>query len=277
MSACAGIGLKPEYYDQALAAPVDGIWFEVHAENYMVDGGPRLAWLGAIRERHPIALHGVAMSLAADADPDLDHLARLVAMAKRFEPARISEHLAWSDWGGVYYPDLLPVPRTSASLRRIAANICRVQDALKRHILIENPSHYLVMDDHEFEETDFLRELVRRSGCGLLLDINNVFVSARNLGFDAHAYLDAFPTDAVQEIHLAGHTADPALGESLLIDSHDAPVAEAVWALYRRFTTRAGSRPTLIERDGNLPDWEVLRAECDRAQVILDESMAMAA
>ena len=243
----------------------------------MVDGGPRLAWLEAIRGRHPISLHGVAMSLAADAEPDPAHLARLVALTSRFDPARISEHLAWSTWSSVYYPDLLPVPRNGEALERLTTNIGRVQDALKRHILIENPSHYLVMENHDYEEIEFLRELARRSGCGLLLDINNVFVSARNLGFDAEAYLEAFPADAVQEIHLAGHSADPALGEALLVDSHDASVAEAVWTLYRRFIARAGAHPTLIERDGNLPDWEVLHAERERAQGVLDPPLAMAA
>ena len=277
MSASAGLGLKPEYYDRALAAPAGGIWFEVHPENYMVDGGPRLGWLEAIRGRHPISLHGVGMSLAADAEPDAAHLARLAALAKRFDPARISEHLAWSAWGGAYYPDLLPVPRTGAALARLAGNIARVQDTLKRHILIENPSHYLLIEGHEYGETGFLAELVRRTGCGLLLDINNVFVSARNLGFDAEAYLDAFPGEAVEEIHLAGHCADPVLGEALLVDSHDAPIAEAVWRLYQRFLARFGPRPTLIERDGNLPGFDVLLAERARAEDLLNTPIAMAA
>lgn len=277
MSASAGLGLKPEYYDRALASPADGIWFEVHPENYMVDGGPRLAWLEAIRARHPLSLHGVAMSLGADADPDAAHLARLASLAARIEPARISEHLAWSAWGGTYYPDLLPLPRTGEALARVAGNISRVQDALRRAILIENPSHYLVMEAHEYEETGFLAELANRTGCRLLLDINNVFVSARNLGFDAEAFIDAFPGDAVEEVHLAGHSADPALGAALLIDSHDAPVAEAVWSLYQRFIARVGPRPTLIERDGNLPAYEALLAERERAQHVLRTPIAMAA
>jgi uncharacterized protein len=261
----AGLALKPEHYAEALAAPADGLWFEVHAENYMVAGGPRLAWLEALRARHPLSLHGVALSLAADATPDAAHLERLAALARRFEPSLVSEHLAWSAWRGAYYPDLLPFPRTSAALARIADNVVRVQDALGRAIAIENPSHYLALEGHEWDEIDFLAELARRTGCGLLLDVNNVFVSARNLGASAQAYIDAFPGEFVDEIHLAGHSMDSAL----LIDSHDAPVAREVWALYERLIARIGPRPTLIERDGNLPAFSVLAAEWARAQSVL--------
>ena len=227
----AGLGLKPQHYDAALACPADGLWFEVHPENYMVDGGPRLAWLEAIRARHAISLHGVALSLAADAVPDALHLSRLAALAKRIQPQLISEHLAWSTWRGAYHPDLLPFPRTHEALARIADNILRTQDALQRRIAIENPSHYLKIVGHAWSEIDFLIELTRRSGCGLLLDVNNVYVSARNLGFSAEACIDNFPGDAVMEIHLAGHTRDPNLGDALLVDSHDASVAPEVWAL----------------------------------------------
>jgi uncharacterized protein (UPF0276 family) len=261
----AGLALKPEHYAEALAAPADGLWFEVHAENYMVAGGPRLAWLEALRARHPLSLHGVALSLAADDTPDAAHLERLAALARRFEPWLVSEHLAWSAWRGAYYPDLLPFPRTSAVLARIADNVVRVQDALGRAIAIENPSHYLALEGHEWDEIDFLAELARRTGCGLLLDVNNVFVSARNLGASAQAYIDAFPGEFVDEIHLAGHSMDGAL----LIDSHDAPVAPEVWALYERLVARIGPRPTLIERDGNLPAFSVLAAEWARAQSVL--------
>jgi uncharacterized protein (UPF0276 family) len=226
----AGLGLKPAHYAEALAAPADGLWFEVHPENYMVAGGPRLAWLEAIRARHPLSLHGVALSLAADAPPDETHLARLAALVDRFEPALVSEHLAWSTWQGAYRPDLLPFPRTSEALMRIAANVERTQDALGRRIALENPSHYLVIDGHDWDEIDFLETLARRTGCRLLLDVNNVYVSARNLGLSAAAYIDAFPGALVAEIHLAGHTADPTLGAALLVDSHDAPVDPAVWA-----------------------------------------------
>ncbi len=256
----AGLGLKPEHYQEALACPAEGLWFEVHSENYMVDGGPRLAWLEAIRSRHPIALHGVALSLAADAPPDAAHLARLKGLADRIQPAVVSEHLAWSTWRGAYHPDLLPFPRSSAALARIADNVMRTQDALGRRIAVENPSHYVRLDGHDWDEIPFLAELSRRSGCGLLLDVNNVYVGARNLGYSAEAYVDAFPAGAVLEVHLAGHSPDPHLGEVLLVDSHDAPVAPAVWALYERLINRIGPRPTLIERDDNLPPFVGLLA-----------------
>lgn len=265
----AGLGLKPQHYDEASAAPADGLWFEVHPENYMVDGGPRLAWLEAIRRRHPLSLHGVGLSLAADAPPDDVHLRRFASLAERFEPALVSEHLAWSTWRGAYRPDLLPFPRTREALVRLVDNIDRVQQVLRRRIAIENPSHCLVIDGHDFDEITFLTELARRSGCGLLLDVNNVFVSARNLGFDPEAYVDAFPGERVDEIHLAGHSADPSLGEALLIDSHDAPISPAVWTLYERVIARIGPRPTLIERDGNIPAFEVLQRERRRAAAVL--------
>lgn len=273
----AGLGLKPQHYDAALACPADGLWFEVHPENYMVDGGPRLKWLDAIRARHAISLHGVALSLAADAEPDATHLARLAALAQRIEPQLISEHLAWSTWRGAYHPDLLPFPRTHEALARIADNISRTQDALQRRIAIENPSHYLKIDGHDWNEIDFLTELTRRAGCGLLLDVNNVYVSARNLAFSSEDYLDQFPANAVMEIHLAGHTRDPQLGEALLVDSHDAPIAPPVWALYERLIARIGARPTLIERDDNVPAFEVLLAEREHAAALLRTPLAQAA
>ena len=273
----AGLSLKPQYYDAALACPAEGLWFEVHPENYMVAGGPRLAWLEAIRTRHPISLHGVALSLAADAESDPAHLARLALLARRIEPALVSEHLAWSTWRGAYHPDLLPFPRTSEALARIADNVSRAQDALQRRIAIENPSHYLRIDGHAWDEIDFLTELARRTGCGLLLDVNNIYVSARNLGYSADAYLDAFPGERVMEIHLAGHTPDPNLGEALLVDSHDAPIAPEVWALYERLIARTGAHPTLIERDDKLPDFATLLSERERAESLLRAPFAMAA
>ncbi len=276
-SLTAGLGLKPQHYDAALACSTAGLWFEVHPENYMVAGGPRLAWLEAIRGKHPISLHGVALSLAADAEPDAAHLERLTELARRVEPALISEHLAWSTWRGAYHPDLLPFPRTSDALTRIADNVSRTQDALQRRIAVENPSHYLKLDGHEWSETEFLRELARRTGCGLLLDVNNVYVSARNMGYSAEDYIDAFPGKPVMEIHLAGHTPDPKLGHGLLVDSHDAPVAPAVWALYERLIRRIGARPTLIERDDNLPAFDVLLAERDQADRVLRNPLAEAA
>jgi uncharacterized protein (UPF0276 family) len=265
----AGLSLKPQHYAEALGADADGLWFEVHPENYMCDGGPRLAWLEAIRGRRPLSLHGVGLSLAADEDPDPAHLAALKRLVDRFEPFVVSEHLAWSTRRGAYQPDLLPFPRTREALDRTAANVGRAQDALGRRLLIENPSHYLPLKGHEAPETAFLAELSRRTGCGLLVDVNNVFVSASNLGFSAEAYLEAVPASAVGEIHLAGHSADPALGERLLVDSHDAPVAEAVWRLYRRLVERIGPRPTLIERDDRIPEFDELMAERGRAGRLL--------
>ena len=185
----------------------------------------------------------------------------------------MSEHLAWSAWGGEHYPDLLPFPRTTEALHRIAANIERTQAALGRSIAIENPSHYLQIEQHSWDEIDFLTELVRRTGCTLLLDVNNVHVSACNLGFSAESYLDRFPAAAVAEIHLAGHSPDPTFGAAMLIDSHDAPVAPEVWALYRRLVGRIGARPTLIERDGNVPAFEALMAERTVAAEALERVM----
>ena len=198
-------GEKERCYGVSLACRADGLWFEVHPENYMVAGGPLLAWPTAIRARHAISLHGVALSLAADAEPDPAHLTRLAGLVRRIEPALVSEHLAWSAWRGAYYPDLLPFPRAGEPLVRIADNVARAQDALGRRIAIENPAHCLRIDGHAWDEIDFLAELARRTGCGLLLDVNNVYVGARNLGYSAEAYIDAFPGCLVMEIHLAGH------------------------------------------------------------------------
>jgi uncharacterized protein len=273
----AGLGLKPQHFDDAHACRAAGLWFEVHPENYMVAGGPRLAWLDAIRAQHPLSLHGVALSLAADAAPDAKHLDRLAELVDRVQPALVSEHLAWSSWGGVYRPDLLPVPRTRPALQRIVSNISAVQDRLRRPIALENPSHYLAFADHEFDELDFLVEIARRSGCTLLLDVNNVFVSANNLGYRPEAVIDAVPADLITEIHLAGHSADPTLGTRLLIDSHDAPIAPQVWTLYERLVDRIGARPTLIERDEHVPSFTELLAERERAQDVLLGALVEAA
>ncbi len=264
MTPTAGLGLKSQHYADALACDAAGLWFEVHPENYMSAGGPRLAALEAIRARHSISLHGVGLSLAADADPDREHLAALKILVDRFEPFVVSEHLAWSSHRGMHQPDLLPFPRTNAALTRIAANIGRMQDALGRRVLIENPSLYMPLKGHDLDEVDFLKALVATTGCGLLVDVNNVFVSASNLGYAAEAYLDALPAEAIGEIHLAGHAPDEG-GSGLLIDTHGAPIAEPVWALYRRLVRRVGQRPTLIERDDDIPAFDVLLTERDRA------------
>lgn len=263
----AGLGLKAEHYAEAWACDADGLWFEVHPENYMV-GGPRRTWLERMAERHPLSLHGVSLSLAADARPDADHLRRLRALVDRVDPALVSEHLAWSAWRGHYHPDLLPFPRTNEALTRIADNIQRTQDALGRSIAVENPSHYLHLDGHDWEEIEFLTELTCRTGCSLLLDVNNVHVSAHNLGFSAAAYLERVPAEAIVEIHLAGHSHDEA--GTLLIDSHDAAIAEPVWALYGQLIQRIGPRPTLIERDEHIPAFCELLAEREIAQAALN-------
>ena len=265
----AGLSLKPAHFAEALAATAEGLWFEVHPENYMAAGGPRLAGLAAVAEHRPISLHGVGMSLAGDAPLEADHLAALKRLVERFVPALVSEHLAWSRRGRTYLPDLLPFPRRGAALARIADNVDRLQEALGRRVLIENPALYLPLEGHELAETEFLAELARRTGCGLLVDVNNAFVSARNLGYSAQAYLAALPAEAIGEIHLAGHSPDPRLGQALLIDSHDAPVAEPVWRLYAGLIARIGPRPTLIERDDKLPPFAELMAERARAQAVL--------
>ncbi len=265
-----GLGLKPPYYSQALACTEPGLWFEVHPENYFAEGGPRLQWLEAIRAIHPLSLHGVGLSLAADAALDPVHLRWLTALNKRMQPELVSEHLAWSTIDGHYLPDLLPFPRTSAALSRIVEHIDCVQQALGRVIALENPAHYVSISAHDWDEIDFLSEIARRAGCHLLLDINNVFVSAHNLGFSAAAYLAQFPEALIAEIHLAGHACDGQAPNDLLIDSHDAPVASPVWDLYRSLIMRIGARPTLIERDDKLPPWSVLLAERNIAQSVLD-------
>lgn len=269
MQITAGVGFKPEHYEEAVASPADGLWFEVHAENYMVEGGPRLAMLETLRTARPISLHGVGLSLAGTDRPDSEHLGKLRHLIDRFEPALVSEHLAWSRLGGVSFPDLLPFPRTGQMLEIICRNMEITQEALRRPISIENPSLYVDLEGQEWSETDFLAELVRRSGCGLLVDANNIHVSANNLGFAPLDYIDAIPADAVTEIHLAGYSEDPELGASLLIDSHDQPISATVWSLYEQLLERTGPTPTLIERDGNIPPFADLTVERDRAAAML--------
>lgn len=270
----AGLGLKPEHYADAWSSP-SALWYEVHSENYLMAGGPRREWLTAIRQQHQISLHGVSLSLAADEPPDAQLLAQLRALVADIKPTLVSEHLAWSRWNGAYYPDLLPVPRTTRVLNRVIDNINRTQDALGRQISLENPTHYLQMPEHEWDEIEFLDEVSHRSGCGLLLDLNNVWLSAHNLEFDAVAWLDRFPTERITEIHLAGFSADEG-GSHLLIDSHDRSVSEEVWLLYAHLIQRAGAKPTLIERDDNLPSFGELLAEQQRAQHIIDTQGATA-
>ncbi|CAM3740070.1 UPF0276 protein Bphyt_5128 [Bordetella sputigena] len=246
-------------------------FFEVHAENYMGAGGPPHRMLAAIRERYPVSLHGVCMSIGGPAPLDLAHLARFRDLVTRYEPLLVSEHLAWSSHGGTFFNDLLPLPYNAATLEHVCAHIEQVQDAIRRPLLLENPATYVAFASSTMSETDFIRAVVRRTGCGLLLDLNNVFVSATNHAYSAIGYLDAFPLDSVGEIHLAGHDEQRDDEDGiLLIDSHDRPVADAVWALYRQVMARIGPRPTLIEWDSELPAWPVLRAQAATARGIMD-------
>jgi uncharacterized protein (UPF0276 family) len=266
----AGIGPKPEHRKAILQTPPDTGWFEVHAENYMGAGGPPHRFLEWVRERYPLSIHGVGLSIGGAGALDKTHLKRLRALIDRYEPGLFSEHLAWSTHEGVYFNDLLPVPYTAETLARVAAHVEETQCALGRQILIENPSTYVAFEACEMGETEFLSELVRRTGCGLLLDVNNVYVSAVNHGFDADAYLGAFPVEHVREIHLAGHfEGEPDEDGRLLIDAHDSPVREAVWALYARALKRAGPLPTLIEWDNDIPQFETLLSEADKAERLL--------
>lgn len=276
MTIGAGLGLKPQHYAEATSDRRPGLWFEVHPENYMVEGGPRLTALERVRAEHPLSLHGVGLSLGGPDPLDPAHLKRFRALIDRFAPFVVSEHLAWSRFGGQSVPDLLPVLRTSVELQRIAERIDVTQTALGRALLIENPSHYLNLRGHDYEETDFLSELAQRTGCGLLVDLNNVFVSARNIGIDPQTWLDAIPAQAVGEIHIAGHSEDPVRGAALLIDSHDRPVDAGVWTLLDAALDLWGPRPVLIERDGEVPAYVELIAERERAQSVLQRERVAA-
>ncbi len=265
-----GVGYKPQHFNDILAEPGPVGWLEVHAENYMGDGGRPIAQLRHMAERFPISVHGVGLSIGGEGDLDADHLARLKHLVGWLNPASFSEHLAWSTHDAHFYNDLLPLPYTDATLTRVATHIQQVQDTLGRQMLLENPSTYLAFAESDMSETDFLREIVARTGCGLLLDVNNVFVSATNLKTDPRSYIDDFPLDAVGEIHLGGHDEDEDdHGAPLLIDSHGAEVVDPVWALLDYTLERSGPRPLLVEWDTDVPDWPILRAECDRAATAL--------
>jgi hypothetical protein len=265
----AGVGLKPEHYRDVLETRPDIGWFEVHPENYMGAGGMPHHALERVRQHYPLSMHGVGLSLGGAERPDGAHLARLKQLADRYQPALFSEHLAWSTHEGAYFGDLLPLPYTEATLRHVADHVEEAQTALGRRLLIENPSTYLCFAESDMDEVAFLGALAQRTGCGLLLDVNNVYVSAVNHGYDAAGYIDAFPVEPVGEIHLAGHAELDEDGAPLLIDAHDRQVKEAVWQLYRRFIGRSGPVPTLIEWDANVPAWPVLFAEARRAEAMM--------
>ncbi|MEO0665337.1 MAG: DUF692 domain-containing protein [Pseudomonadota bacterium] len=270
-----GVGYKPQHYADLLQEPGPVGWLEVHAENYMGEGGRPLAQLAHLAERFPISVHGVGLSIGGEGPLDADHLARLRRLCDRVKPASFSEHLAWSTHESHFLNDLLPLPYTAATVARVSDHIKEVQDHVGRRMLLENPSSYLWFDESTMAETDFLFRVSEATGCGLLLDVNNVFVSATNLKLDPRAYIDAFPLERVGEIHLGGHDEDEdEHGAPLLIDSHGREIVDPVWALYDYTLARSGPRATLIEWDTDVPDWPTLRAEAVRAQSALQTVLA---
>lgn len=261
-----GVGYKPQHFDDLMAEPGPVAWLEIHAENYMGDGGRPHAQLRALQDRFALSVHGVGLSIGGEDPLDRAHLTRLKTLIERTEPASFSEHLAWSTHGAEFFNDLLPLPYTNETLSRVAEHIDQVQQALGRQMLLENPSSYLAFEESTWSEIEFLTELVQRTSCGLLLDVNNVFVSATNLGYSPQSYIDAFPLAAVGEIHVGGHDEQQDnAGAPLLIDSHGKPVVNRVWALLDYTLKRSGPRPVLVEWDNDVPDWPTLRTEAERA------------
>jgi uncharacterized protein len=273
LPAQAGVGLKAVHVEQLLADAQRPVFVEIHAENYLGAGGAPHAWLTRVREHCALSVHGVGLSIGAASKLDEPHLARLAALIDRYQPAAFSEHLAWSTHGDVYLNDLLPLPYTGQTLRRVCDHIDHVQERLGLKMLLENPATYVEFAASTMAEADFIAEVVRRTGCGLLLDVNNVYVSCVNHARDPHAYIDALPLQAVGEIHLAGFAEETdAAGDRLLIDDHGAPVADAVWALYAHVLGKVGPVATLIEWDNQVPDYATLCAQAQRADRILTSS-----
>ena len=266
----AGVGYKPQHFKDILENPAPVGWLEIHAENYMGAGGRPLAQLRHLAERFPISVHGVGLSIGGEAALDEDHLTGLKRLCDGLNPASFSEHLAWSTHDGAFLNDLLPLPYTPATLSRVAGHIDRVQEVLGRRMLLENPSVYVAFAETEMEEFDFIHEIARRTGCGLLLDVNNVYVTCINQQRDPLAYIRDFPLHLVDEIHLGGHDEDhDSAGRRLLIDSHGTQVVDPVWQLYAETIRAGGAKPTLIEWDNDVPDWPVLAVEAARATQIL--------
>lgn len=270
LPAKAGLGLKPEHYQAIIDGDPDVGFFEVHAENYMGAGGPPHRHLEAIAQRYPLSLHGVGLSIGAARPLDKAHLARLRALNDRYRPQSFSEHLAWSTHDSGFLNDLLPLPYTAETLERVSAHVDQTQQALGRRMLLENPSTYVLFEDSTIDEIDFLDAVAARTGCGLLLDVNNVMVSAVNHRLDPVAYLDRFPVERVGEVHLAGYdeTVDGA-GDRLLIDAHGTVVKSDVLALYENLLVRAGPLPTLVEWDNDVPGFETLLGEAMRVEAAL--------
>lgn len=267
----AGIGLKAQHYQDIYdRLPTDIGWLEVHSENYFGSGGEALRWLSQLRDLYPVSLHGVGLSLGTAGSLDAHHLSRLAALESRIEPGQVSEHLSWSIASGDYLNDLIPLPYTDEALDNFCLHVEQMQDALKRPVLIENPSVYMRYNHSTIPESEFLLAVAKRSGCGVLLDINNIFVSAHNLRFDPVKYIDAIPGHMVGEIHLGGHFDADVDGEVLKIDDHGSLVREAVWDLYAHAISRFGPKPTLIEWDSDVPELEVLLGEARRANATMD-------
>lgn len=278
----AGIGLKAAHYARFLQAAGRGespAWVEVHPQNYFCAGGPSLRWLTAVREAVPVSFHSVGLSLGSPGGSDRNQLEALAALSERFEPAMVSDHLSWSSLDGDHMPDLLPMPMTGDTLRHFVQSVDLVQARLKRAILIENPSRVLAFRGDSYSEAEFLIELASRSGCGLLVDVNNILVGATNLGFDADAYVDAIASAPIGEIHIAGHTVEIHAddGARTAIDDHGSPVSEECWQLLDRLLARTGPMPVLLERDNNVPPYEDLAAEAARADRLLVRELANAA
>lgn len=274
----AGLGLKAEHYRDILATRPDVGFFEIHAENYMGEGGPPHRYLSAIRERYQLSLHGVGLSIGGSRPLNREHLARLRSLSERYQPFLFSEHLAWSTHESGYLSDLFPLPYTAQTLQRVVDHIDETQAVVGRQMLLENPSSYLLFEESSYDEADFIAEVARRTGCGLLLDVNNVFVSAKNLGTDPRSYVEAYPLHLVQEIHLAGHDAvTDSSGTEMLIDAHGTDIADDVLSLYADVITRTGPLPTLIERDNNVPSFEDLLRETRAVEAILDRFRQQAA
>jgi uncharacterized protein (UPF0276 family) len=278
LPARSGVGFKPEHFSFIIESPQPIGFFEVHAENYMGAGGPPHAHLTRLRQDYALSIHGVGLSIGSMHPLDKEHLVRLRMLCDRYEPESFSEHLAWSSHDTVFLNDLLPLPYTEETLARVCEHVDEVQSSLRRQLLLENPATYLLFAESTIPETEFLAEISRRTGCGLLLDVNNVFVASTNHGVDPHTYLSAFPFDRVGEIHLGGHTATvDETGGPLLIDTHDKAVIDPVWALFERVVARTGGIASLVEWDADIPAWPVLQQEAEAAQAILDRGLSRAA
>ncbi len=266
----AGVGLKADHYLSILEETPDIGWFEVHPENYMGAGGPPHHYLTEIRDRYPLSLHGVGLSIGGADDLNKDHLQRLKALIDRYQPGQFSEHLAWCTHTDVFYNDLLPLPYTDETLTKVCEHIDEVQSFVGRKLLLENPATYVVFENSTYEEIDFISEIVKRTGCGLLLDVNNVYVSCTNHKRSPDAYIKSYPLEHVGEMHLAGHAIDQDdEGNPLLIDAHDRQVIDEVWSLYELTLQRSGPVPTLIEWDNDVPDWKTLFSEAQLAENLI--------